>query len=140
MDVRLTFRRRDHDAPPFILHIWRTSGHRRYAWKSYQSEATERRRHGVIEVRRLIADSMRLLINHPSTNSLCGVLECRAMGKSSSIFSAGVRIRTLVRLSLHYLDSLAILCLLHLHTRVVPHLRIELKSNYDSSVNWNLFD
>ena len=81
MDVRLTFLQRYHDTHPFVLHVWRTSGHRRYVWDSYQSEATERRRNGVIEVRRLIADSMRLLIIHPSTNSLWGVPDRRAIGR-----------------------------------------------------------
>ena len=45
-----------------------------------RSETTECRRNGVKEVRRVIADSIRLLMNHLSTNSLCGRREPRAIG------------------------------------------------------------
>ena len=87
MDVLLTFRQRDQDTHPFVFHVWRTSGHRRYAWEPCRSETTECRRNGVGAVRRLIADSICLLMNHPSTNSLWGVPEHRAIGRKSSIFS-----------------------------------------------------
>ena len=131
---------RYHDAHPFILHVWRTSGHRRCTWQSYQSETTERRRNGVRVVRRLIADSIRLLMNCPSTNSLCGVRDPRSIGRKHLRCPPGPRILAFVRLSLHPLDSFAIPRLLHLHTRAVLHLQIELNSNHDFSVNWNLFD
>lgn len=137
MDVRLTCRRRDHDIHRFVLHVWRTSGHRRYAWESYQSEATERRRNGVRAVRRLIAESIRLLTNHPSTSSLCRVPERRAIGKNIFNILCG-RSHPYPCTSLSTL--LAISCLLRLHTRAVPHLRIKLNSNHDFSVNRNLFD
>ena len=81
MDVQLTFRQKDRSTPPLVLHVWRTSDDRRYAWESYQSETNERRQIGVRAVRRLITDSMRSLINQPSTNSLLGVLEGRAIDR-----------------------------------------------------------
>ena len=79
-------------------------------------------------------------MNHPSTNSLCGVREPRAIGKNHLRYPLGARILAFMRLSLHYLDSIAIPRLLHLHTRAVLHLHIELKSNHHFSVTWNLFD
>ena len=91
-------------------------------------------------VRRLIKDSIRLLINHPSTNSLCEGREPRVIGRKHLRYPLGARILAFVRLSLHPLDTFAIRRLLHLHTRAVLHLHIELKNNYDFSINWNLFD
>ena len=100
VDVRPIFRRRDHDTPLFVLYVWRTSGDRRYTRHFYQSETTERRRNDVKAVRRVIADSIRLPMNHLSTNSLCGVRKPRAIGRKHLRYPLGARILTLVRLSI----------------------------------------
>ena len=88
-----------------------------------RNETTECRRNGVKEVRRVIGDSIRLLMNHLSTNSLCGIREPRAIGRKRLRCPLVDRILALVRLSLHYLDSFAIPRLLHLHRRAVLHPR-----------------
>ena len=138
VDVGLAFHQRDRNTPPFVRHVWRTSGHRRYTRQSYPSETAERRRNGARALRRLIADSIRLLMSHPSVNSLCGVPEHRAIGRRHLRYPLGARILALVRLSLHSLDSFVSPRLLHLHTRAVLHLHIELNRNRDVSVDWNL--
>ena len=80
-------------------------------------------------VRRLITDSIRLLMNLPSTNSLCGGREPRVSGRKHLRYPLGVRILAFVRLSLHPLDSFATPRLLHLHTRALLHLHIELEQS-----------
>ena len=76
---------------------------------------------------RPITNPIRVLKNYASTIALCGVSGPRATGKepgSTPRSFLGAFILTLVRLSLHSLESLATPHLLHLHSRAVICLYI----------------
>jgi len=106
--------------PPIRPRLWRTSRfrrHRRPLWGSTRVvlDAGEM---GEEVVRRLITNSIRLLMNMlvliPCANS-SNRQRTQALHPRNPL---GARMLTLVHPSLHFLGSLAISCLLHLHTNV----------------------
>ena len=87
-------------------------------------------------VRRLITNSTRLLMDHASAIFLCKLPGPRAIGKEPMLCIleilwalAWAGTLTIVRPSLHYLESIAFPRLLRLHIRAVIHSHIEKSSS-----------
>ena len=113
-----SFRDSDRDTPPIRPQLWRTSRfrrHRRPLW-SLTRVVLDAAEMGEEVVRHLITSSIRLLMNmlvlFPCANS-SNRQRPQALHPRNPL---GARMLTLVHLSLHFLGSPAIACLLHLHT------------------------
>jgi len=128
-----SFRERDRDTPLFVASLWQTSRFRRSPTTSvvsYRSDISlDAGEVGEGAVRRLVMDSTRLLMGNTST-ILCRVPGPQAIGNEPKLrileilwALAWMSLLTTVRLSLHYLESLAFPRLLCLHARAVLHSR-----------------
>ena len=128
-----SFRERDHDTPLFVASLWQTSRFRRSPTTymvSYRSDITGSRRGG----RGSGASSrhgLNTLANGPyQYYFLCRVPGPQAIGNEPKLrileilwALAWTGLLTIIRLSLHYLESLALPRLLRLHARAALHSR-----------------